>query len=717
MVDMLTEFKESPNEDPVAKPAEGAEPDNLVVDPARKALVEDWIKRIKASKKHFKADFDRMDTCMQLASEGADEAWIKSEHYIVPIINRHINQAVAQLYAKDPRAVATRRRKMLFTLWDGDPQTYAAALLATQPPQVQDPMTGAAMPAPMPIDPMTGMAQPWQPDPNAVALVEEVQAAVEYNRMAEKIGQTNEILWKYFTGEQANGFKQQMKAAVRRTKVCGISWVKLLYQRELKKQPEIGAQIDDATSQIAALEALQTQVAAGEVDENDAKLDELRNLLKQLQEKEYVVTREGPVFDFPRAKEIIIDKKCRHLKTLTGARWLAHEFEMTPDEVLENYKVDLKKHFTEHKAECPDQDDEPSMVAKVYEVQDKKLGQCFTVVEGYPDFIKEPYDPDVKIERVFTLFPIVFNEIEHDKKLYPPSDVWLLRHPQADMNRARESKREHRIAARPKYATPKGTLDKADKDKLESGSAHCVVELKALRPGQAIDTLLQEVPVAKIDPNLYEVSEQYTDVLRTVGTQEANLGGTSDSSATESSIAESSRQASLADNVDDLDDMLTELARAFSQLCLMEMSPDSVKEICGPGAVWPDLQGNRQEIAKDLLLDIQAGSSGRPNKAADLANMERGMPYLVQIPGINPKGIAKKYVTLLDLDPDEIMIDGMPSIVAQNAMASKAAQQQPGTGDSESDPQQQGGEGAQNAPGPGPNQNEPGAQPAFPAPS
>lgn len=700
---MVTEFKDAPREEAV-KPAAEDSAAELNVPADRAELVKTWLKRIKASKKHFGPDFERMDTCMQLAAEGATEEWLKNDQYVAPIINRHINLAVAQLYAKDPRAVAQRRRKMMFQLWDGDVQSYADALLKTQMAQAPqaDPATGEMMQGPV--------------DPMAMQLVEEVNAAIEINKQIEKVGKTTEILWKYFTGEQANGFKQQMKALVRRTKVCGVGYVKILFQRELKRNPEIGAQIDDTSSQMAALEARMAQMAAGEVEEDSAKMAELKSLLAQLQAKEFVVAREGPVFDFPRSKEIIIDKKCRHLKTLTGARWVAHEFEMDPDEIQETYKVDVRGHFTEHKPDCPSDDDGPTTVAKVYEVQDKKFGQCFTIVEGYPDFLKEPYDPDVKIERFWTLFPLVFNEIEHEKKLYPPSDVWLLRHPQGEYNRARESLREHRKAARPKYAAPKGALEKEDKRKLEDGTAHTVVELKGMRPGQRIAELLQEVPVAKIDPNLYEVNQTFVDTQRVVGVQEANLGGTSESTATESSIAENSRMASLSDNVDDLDDLLTELARAFSQLCLMELSVETVKEIAGPGAVWPAL--NREEIAKDLLLDIQAGSSGRPNKAANLANLERGMPYLIQIPGVRPDVLARKYALELDFDPDELLAEGLPSITAMNSMASKAlGQPQPGTGDPATDPNQQGGEGAQNAPGPGRNENEPQGQPAYPAPA
>lgn len=702
----MTEFQEAPRETTGVKAA-AEDGDGLQVPAERKALVEQWLRRIKAAKKHFDGDFKRMDECMQLAAEGADKEWVKSEKYVVPIINRHINQAVAQLYAKDPRAVASRRRRLMFKLWDGDPETFADAMLKTQPPAM--PASGAQMPGMM-----TAPVVPWQPDPNAVALVQEVNAAIEYNRLIDRVGKSVEILWKYYTGEQANGFKQQMKALVRRTKVCGVGYVKLLFQRELKRHPEVGAQIDDVSSQIAAMEAAARQVAEGQVEEGSPKLEELRLLQQQLAPREYIVVREGPVFDFPRAKEIIVDPKCRHLKTFTGARWLAHEFKKTPEEILEDYKVDIKSRFTEHKPEVPsDGEEKPSSVALVYEVQDKKNGQCFTIVDGYPDFLKEPYDPDVKIERFWTVFSLVFNEIEHEDKLYPPSDVWLLRHPQAEMNRSREGLREHRIAARPKYAVPKGVLEREDKAKLEGGAAHAVVELKGLRPGQRIAELLQAVPVTPIDPNLYEVGQAYQDVQRSVGAQEANLGGTSDSSATESSIAENSRQASLADNVDDLDDLLTEMARATSQLCLMELTTETVMEIVGPGAAWPDLQGNREEIAKDLLLDIQAGSSGRPNKAANLANLERGMPYMIQIPGMNPKVLGEKYARELDFDTDELIVEGMPSIVAMNQMAGRAAAQ-PGTGDADTNPADQGGKGAQNAIGPGRNENEPQGQPAYP---
>jgi hypothetical protein len=71
-----------------------------------------------------------------------------------------------------------------------------------------------------------------------------------------------------------------------------------------------------------------------------------------------------------------------------------------------------------------------------------------------------------------------------------------------------------------------------------------------------------------------------------------------------------------------------------------------------------------------LLLEVEAGSSGRPNKAADIANFERLAPTLLQIPGIDPTWLAKEAIKRMDdgLDLSEAVRAALPSIVAMNAM-------------------------------------------------
>jgi hypothetical protein len=268
----------------------------------------------------------------------------------------------------------------------------------------------------------------------------------------------------------------------------------------------------------------------------------------------------------------------------------------------------------------------------------------------------------------------------------------------------------------PQIATPGGMLDEEDKNKLQNPQSFAVLELNALMPQQSIDAVLQAVPKPGIDPGLYETENVFQDILRTVGTQEANLGGMSGNTATESSIAEGSRTTALESKIDDLDAFLTEMTRCAGQVLMMEVEEGTVQRIVGAGAFWPKL--TKQEIMEEINLDIEAGSTGRPNRVQDLQNMERLMPYLIQIPGIDPEWMAREMIKRMDdrLDLNDAISTGLPSIVAMNSMS----QASPGPADE--DPNAQGGEGGNNSSTakepenrpPSPGQGAPGRPPLAP---
>lgn len=177
------------------------------------------------------------------------------------------------------------------------------------------------------------------------------------------------------------------------------------------------------------------------------------------------------------------------------------------------------------------------------------------------------------------------------------------------------------------------------------------------------------------------------------------MGGTSGATATETSIAESSRMSALGSNIDDLDDFLTEIAKSASHILLTELSAQTVMGIAGPGAMWPELSA--AEAAADLSLTVRAGSSGRPNKAAEIQNFERLAPLLLQIPGISPRWLAEQAVTRLDdrLDLTDAVIEGLPSILSMNN-PQQPGPGQVGAGNPSTDPNAQGAQGANNAPTP-----------------
>ena len=398
---------------------------------------------------------------------------------------------------------------------------------------------------------------------------------------------------------------------------------------------------------------------------------------------------------------------CRQLRGFVGASWIAHELYLTVEEVKEIYGVDVKDSYRSYdmkgrlSGEGDDyknnlsldevsQEGAPHGLVLVYECYDRKTGLMYCIADGYKDFLREPTSPDVKVETFWPVFALVFNEVEHKDHLYPPSDVSLLLPMQHEYNRARQGLREHRRANRPKYAAPAGVLEEEDKAKLATHPANAVIELQALAAGQKVNDVIQPVGQIGIDPNLYEVRTIFDDIQLVVGAQEAQFGGLSKATATETSIAESARMSSLGANVDELDSFMSEVTRSAGQVLLAELSREEVVKIVGPGAAWPEM--TREEIMEEVFLEIEAGSTGKPNRAAELANIERIMPFLLQIPGMEPRWLAKELLKRLDdkLELDSAFADQVPSIVAMNM------QQRPGTGD----PALQGapGGGADNAP-------------------
>jgi adenylate kinase family enzyme len=573
---------------------------------------------------------------------------------------------------------------MLSTIWDGKPETIEQAKAVQQMAQER-----------------------MEPIPQAVSMVlaEYEQISAERRRL-DKIGETLEILFHYFMQDAQPTFKSQMKALVRRMLTTGVGYVKLGFQRETERRPEVSARMNDIKVRLDHLETLAKDSADGKINESSAEFEELELALKDLMTQPEVIVREGLMFDFPDSTAIIVDPRCKQLRGFIGARWIAHEMFFTTDEVREIYGVEIDGNYTPYDVKGRSHDSSRKALAAngsqdkeeaeegmvcVYELYDKPSGLVYVIAEGHKDFLKEPAGPELQVETFWPVFSLVCNEVEHQTEIYPPSDVHLMRSMVSEYNRAREGLREHRKANRPTYLTPAGMLEEEDKEKLATRPAHAVLSIQGMQPGQKSEDLVTALRTVGIDPNLYEVGTVFDDVQLAVGAQEANFGGTAGATATETSVAESSRMSALGAQVDELDSFMSEITRCAGAILLQEMSVDQVKTIAGPGAVWPELTA--QEIADEVILEIEAGSTGKPNQAAELRNLERVLPFVIQIPGIDPKWLAKEVLKRMDdkLDVDAALADGVGSIVSMNGMTDPNA----------AAGMNQGAAGAANAPTPG----------------
>lgn len=643
---------------------------------AREELVAGWCEQIRTAKAWWtEKAFNRMRWATKFAAgrqwpDAEPTASEDDDRYVANITLRHINQRVASVYAKNPRVRASPRPKIHNTVWDGTREQLqqAQASMAVVQAMIGDPAQAAMGIAAGALPPPT--MEPEQ----AAAILRDAQESQARRAQHAKMGRTLEMVAQYSLDEMQPRFKLSAKQLVRRVLTCKVGYVKVGYQRIMQYGPDLDSRIKDATDRLKHIEMLSTDLADGEIERDSSEAEALRIAIEELQKQRELVLREGLVFGFPKSWSIIPSLSTHQLKGFVGAEWIAEEFLFTPDQVQKIYGVDVGQKFTAYNASGGKHgqgEKNPGRYCAVYEVYDLTGQTCFTVCDGYCDYLKAPGDPEVWTEQFHPYFALTFNDIESDEDVFPPSDVDLIHKMAIDYNRAREGLRVHRQANRPATVGAAGVFSEKDKMILATHADHEHIELTGVGKNDDIAKVVQPKPTVPIQPELYEVEHVYIDIQRVQGDQAANVGGTAGATATESSIAENSRVTSLQSNIDDLDDFLTDVMRASGQILFLEMRLDQVRKIAGPGAVWPDLKVTRREVAEEMVLEVKAGSSGRPNRQARLAAIEKTAPFLMQIPGIKARKLADFMFQEIDenIDPDEFFESGAPSIVAQNAMA------------------------------------------------
>ena len=698
-------------------------------EPSVSALVEKWRDRITRAKGIFDTIFTQMGRDQDfLRGKQWEQDAEKNTKYVANITQRLISQKVAAVYAKNPVAKCRRRKTLDFVLWDGERSSLLPLqeVLNPQPQPILGP-GGEPLMDPMTHQPMMG--PPAAPDPNMLALLADVQQGLAKRFMMDRIAATVEIVFEHEIQAQTPPFKKQMKQMVRRAFTNAVGYAKVGYQRFLERRLEDAERVTDITQRLADIAAKEADLLDGQMDENSAEAAQLRFELESLQgDDQDHVSREGLVFDFPKSRAIIVDPRCSNLSGFVGAQWVAQEYHLDKSDVEEIFQKDVGTSYTGYSQATAngtqsinnspntnpligDKDKNEGDLVCVWEIYAKKERLVYYIADGYPDFLQPPAPPKFNLKRFWPWFPLVFNESENDAQIYPVSDVGLMRPMQLEYNRSRDGLREHRYANRPATAVAHGALDPSDEDKLKNFPRNALIKLKGLQPGQKVEDLLQVIKRPPIDPALYNTSDINQDVQLVMGASAANMGNPNDATATGQGIAESSRMAGISSNIDDLNDMLDELFYASGEILFSQMSADTAKQIAGPGAVWPELTA--QDIANELYLEIEAGSSGTPDKAVKIANIEKIIPLIMQIPGVAPEWILKILVNALDdnFDPTDAVADAVQSIVSQNRGAQTAG---PGANVAGGDPHMQGPQGGQMPPPPTPPPDHPPQGPQQP---
>lgn len=702
-------------------------------DLSRAALVQELTDWAREERKFWKDIFERMREEQRFA---AGDQWQKDyqpkgecdDPYIGDIVQQLVNRVVASLYAKNPTPRASRLEKLLYEVWDGAQESLrgaqaivaqfgeliqrdAAARAQLQEQKQQAQALGAADVL-MALE-VKEAALPALPNEVTAAMevLQDYERGMAEKELMERIAETAELLLKHRWKKHKPDFKVLLKQAVTQAVVSRVAFVQVDYRRDMETSPtdDPGIELSD---KLAALQ--QKMQALEQSDEKDSTpLREEVRLLKESLAREMggtdngQVTYEGTIYQLLPATSVIIDRNCTCLWEFLGARRIARQSLMDLAAAEKRYRVSLKdcgavlygedgseldgtqpndtvtRDTTEHKGKVKQK-------VCVWHIYDKDAQLCYVVCDGVKNFLEEPYQPSPAVERFWPIVPITLNaqvvernEPDRDVTIYPRSHVRLQMPMQEDINTAGEGLREHRLANRPGWVALGQRWEEGDLAKLSSArNAHEVLRIASIAPGEKVADFLQTIPTQKIDGALYDPGPSLQAAMLATGLQPANLGAQAGGEkATGQAIAEGARISADQSNVDGVDFALSVIAQMTWEMEIQETSEQTVRQICGPGAVWSNLR--RAEVQQEIFLEVEAGSSGRPNQALDAQKFKEiaplAVPWLMQA-GIPLDVLIKEAFRILGikLDVDDLlrkaqMQPAQPMAAPQGALPSTGA--------------------------------------------
>lgn len=595
-----------------------------------------WQKRVEEAKQLYRPVFDRMRKNIEfvygLQHPGATT--LNDDRYTANLVLRILLQKCANLYARDPRTLVKRARRLHYTVWDGRTETLQQAMAAASQARARG-----------------------ETDPAAEAILNDFASGFEFERTLDRVATTLQIVDEYFIRTARPEYKEQMKQLIMRVLTCGVGYLR----QTLVRTPSSPLSTIETRHSPADIAERAAALEKAIEDPTDQRATALVSLYRGLGVSDPFELPERIEFDFLPPTSVIPDPRTRSLREFIGARWIAIEYNLPLFDVNAAFGIDVKAADL-HPNPPPEPKPGPEELHRenpdvtVWEVWDyESRTRCF-ILNGWDEFLMEPAPPEYPVSGFWPVIALTFNHTEVDPEtkasIFPPSDVDLLRPVQEEWNRVKESLRNHREANAPRYVVQKGILTDESRAALQEAEAHQVIELELPLDKNPAD-ILTPLRLAPISPDLYNTAPLTEDIFFISGFQEADLLNPRPRvTATVGTIAEQARQTVITSNIDDLDMFLSRAARMRGELFLQGLSEETVRQIAGPGAAWPSLLEDRRELLKFLTLSVVAASSGRPNRALDVATLERLAPFLLQA-GANPVGLvellAKAYDETLDI--------------------------------------------------------------------
>ena len=531
-----------------------------------------------------------------------------------------------------------------------------------------------------------GVADPnWASDANLIGSFIDILVSFLYAqnpdagcRAAEQVGeQPNDVntrlamtlelvidqLWK------EGNLKRAGKKMVRSALTVGPGWFKATMLTQKTPAPQLEHELATQQDLLAAIEAKRQQIADGDVQDPDLEKLELQEKIKGLQAKLTKKQRYGLMTDFVRAEDIQVSLDVADLADYKDANWIANDIYVLKTSIRERFprltEDDIKGAATYYQKQTPTHNNQQESVLgdnnaeagqfsktqssqagnisgkdveflKIIEIWDRSSQLIRTVVDGVKKWAVEPYPPPQATKRFYSFFLLEFYPV--DGQRHPQSLAWRLRKLQDEYSNTRSNQRLVRQRSIPGVIFDSGAIDHDEALKTANAVNGEMIPIKT-NSEQPLQNIFIAKPLSTYNPELYNTEPILSDMERISGVQEALQQSTSTANqpktATEASIQQTGFQSRTSSDRDGLEEVLDDLAEYTAECAIQECSLSWVQRVCGPKAFWlgpNDQTGAPGMDVEDLLtmveVEIDAGTTGKPNSAADKANWATILPLL-----------------------------------------------------------------------------------------
>jgi len=251
--------------------------------------------------------------------------------------------------------------------------------------------------------------------------------------------------------------------------------------------------------------------------------------------------------------------------------------------------------------------DEKSMDKKVelWECYDRETNKVNVYAKGFPRFLSS-ITPRVVWRNWIPIIPLMFNRVSG--RAIGISSTTLQRPAQEEINTARTMDRHAKKACFPRILVRRGVFARGEASKYKRAMPYEVIELET--PDELSNAIKETQPLP-YNPALTDTSRAQFDLQRMSGTSLVAGGAVGvSSSATETATAQQGMDALIDYRRGLIEDFYQDIVTCLLDLATAVLPEENVKALCGPGAVWPQLE--REAMWRQMHVKIEVGSTGRP---------------------------------------------------------------------------------------------------------